>query len=68
MNRSKCKWSAAGIDARNLAAFRRSYPEGGNWVVTSDTRRAYERTDRGLTVTVTGLPGLTDLLAGYGRG
>ncbi|MCX6359531.1 MAG: ATP-binding protein [Armatimonadetes bacterium] len=59
----ECKWSASTGASRNLAAFRRKYPEGANWLVTADTPVPYERRVDGLTVTVTGLPGLEALIA-----
>ena len=46
----ECKWSAAGFDARNLAAFRQLYPNGDNFVVSRDTRRAHRRTLSGCEV------------------
>jgi uncharacterized protein len=39
----ECKWSAAGFDASNLAAFRRQHPQGENFVLASDVKAAYRR-------------------------
>ena len=41
----ECKWRADGFDPRNFRAFRRAYPQGENYVVTSDTERSYARSD-----------------------
>ena len=58
----ECDWAAAAYSARNLATFRKRYPEGANWLVTADTPTPYERQVDGRRVTVTGLAGLADLL------
>jgi len=39
----ECKWSAAGFDAANLAAFRRQHPQGDNVVLAADVKAAYQR-------------------------
>jgi len=39
----ECKWSADSFDPRNLAAFRRQYPGGENYVVAQDVDRSYTR-------------------------
>ena len=54
----ECKWSADGLDVRNLRAFRTQYPAGANYVVTADTERSYMRDYRGLSVRFVNLPDL----------
>ena len=54
----ECKWSAAGFDARNLAAFRQIHSKGDNFVVCRDVRRAYRRTVAGVDVHFVSLEGL----------
>ena len=46
----ECKWSAEGFDARNVAAFRQLYPNGDNFVVSRNVRRAYRRTLAGCAI------------------
>jgi predicted AAA+ superfamily ATPase len=46
----ECKWSADAFDSRNLAAFRRQYPTGENWVVAHDVDRPFTRRLAGQTV------------------
>src|SRR3989304_5644886 len=40
----ECKWSAAAFEPGNIRAFRRQYPHGINYVVTSDTDKAFSKT------------------------
>ncbi|HEY9786886.1 MAG TPA: ATP-binding protein [Candidatus Obscuribacterales bacterium] len=51
----ECKWRQAEFDSRNLLSFRKSYPEGKNFVVCSDTDRPITRTVGGLPVAFLGL-------------
>lgn len=46
----ECKWSSAGFHASGLAAFRRLYPDGMNFVVAHDVDRPYKRTVNGISV------------------
>jgi len=46
----ECKWSADEFDPSGLAAFRRQYPEGDNYVVSHDVGRSYRRKHVGLDV------------------
>ena len=46
----ECKWRADGFDPRNLHSFRKAYPAGENFVVTSDTERSYPRRDGAIQV------------------
>lgn len=39
----ECKWSASEFDLKGLAAFRRQYPKGENFVVARDVSRPYTR-------------------------
>lgn len=54
----ECKWRAEGFEPRNLRAFRKAYPAGENFVVTSDTERSYQRRDGNLQYRVVGLADL----------
>lgn len=58
----ECKWSAGEFDPRSLLAFRRQYSEGRNWVVSTDTDRAYTRQVNGIEVRYVSLQGLVDQL------
>ena len=46
----ECKWKSAGFEPVNLNSFRRKYPEGENWVVSSDVSKPYERKIKGLII------------------
>lgn len=59
----ECKWRADGFDPRNLHAFRKAYPRGENFVVTSDTERSYTRRDGDVQYRFTGLVELVARLA-----
>lgn len=39
----ECKWKAADFDATNIKSFRRQYPEGSNFVVSSDIKKSFSR-------------------------
>lgn len=54
----ECKWRAAAFDPKGLVTFRSIYPQGRNFVVTPDTREAYDRQTDALDVRFTNL---TDL-------
>ena len=54
----ECKWRADGFEPSNFRAFRRVYPAGENFVVTSDTERSYLRRDGDLQYRFVGLPDL----------
>lgn len=54
----ECKWRADGFDPANFRAFRRAYPAGENFVVTSDTERSYLRRDGDMQYRFVGLPDL----------
>ncbi len=54
----ECKWRADGFDPRNLHTFRKAYPDGENFVVTSDTDRSYQRRDGNLQYRFVGLADL----------
>ncbi len=46
----ECKWCADGFHASGLAAFRRLYPDGMNFVVAHDVDRPYKRNVNGISV------------------
>ena len=58
----ECKWSASDFDARNLRSFRYRYPDGKNFVVSSDVERDYMRDYDGIDVRFVGLASLVDSL------
>lgn len=39
----ECKWAASEFDPANIMAFRRQYPQGDNFVVAADTKKAFSR-------------------------
>ncbi len=39
----ECKWKEKNFDEGNLKIFRKKYPEGENWIITSDSKTRYER-------------------------
>lgn len=55
----ECKWDADRFDPKNLRVFRALHPAGKNFVVATNVARPYTREAGGLTVTFTGLDGLT---------
>jgi len=56
----ECKWSAAAFEPGNIRAFRRQYPHGINYVVTSDTDKAFSKTYDNIKVRFLGLRGLIE--------
>jgi len=58
----ECKWSADEFDPKNLLAFRRQYPQGGNWVVSPDVGREFARQIKGIEVRYVSLQGLVSEL------
>ena len=48
----ECKWSADAFETRGLAAFRRQYPRGKNYLVSPLASPAYERVQDGLKISV----------------
>lgn len=59
----ECKWRGASFEARALAAFRRLYPEGENYVVATDVGESYSRAHADLDVSVVSLEQLIDRLS-----
>ena len=59
----ECKWSTQNIDLKNIAVFRRQYPEGRNYIVARDVERTQVKTSNGISVKVTSLNNLIDELA-----
>lgn len=54
------KWKTEDFDPKNLYAFRRRYPDGDNFVVSSDVERAFSRKYNGLKVKFIGLKQLVE--------
>lgn len=52
----ECKWSADGFHADGMAAFRRLYPDGMNFVVAHDVDRPYKRIVKGIQVQFHSIP------------
>jgi hypothetical protein len=48
----ECKASERALDAAGLAAFRRRYPRGANWLVVPEGEGTWPTAVRGLDVTV----------------
>lgn len=61
------KWKAASFDPVNLVAFRKTYPEGRNFLVAQDVERPYTRRFGDLPVRFLGLGQIPDLLDPEGR-
>jgi len=59
----ECKWSAGEFDGRNLLAFRQVYPQGDNYVVSTDVQRPYRRFVSGQEVQFLGPDALIARLA-----
>lgn len=59
----ECKWSEAGFDVRNLAAFRSLHPGGRNYAVCRDIRKRSRRKIGDLEVEFTDLEGLIEGLS-----
>ncbi len=51
----ECKWTDRTFDPKNIKAFRSKYPEGKNFVVSSDIITAYDRVYNGITVSFVSL-------------
>jgi hypothetical protein len=51
----ECKWKANAFDPANLLIFRNRYPQGLNFVITSDTPTPYQRKFKDVTVEFVGL-------------
>ena len=58
----ECKWSAGEFDPKNLLAFRRQYPQGKNWVVSTDVDQEFTRQVKGVEVRYVSLQGLVSNL------
>lgn len=58
----ECKWSAGEFDPKNLLAFRWQYPQGRNWVVSTDVDQEFARQIRGVEVRYVSLQGLISKL------
>lgn len=56
----ECKWRAAGFTPAGLAAFRRIYGDGLNFVVAADVETPYSKTYGDIEVRFTDLAGLID--------
>ena len=59
----ECKWRIDGFNPRNTLAFRKQYPEGTNYVVTSDSKHSEVRSYDGVDVRFLGLAELVPLIA-----
>jgi len=58
----ECKWSASEFEPKNLLAFRRQYPQGKNWVVSTDVDQEFARQVKGVEVRYVSLQGLVSNL------
>lgn len=59
----ECKWKAKEFDPTNLISFRKKYPQGENFVVSSDIDRSYAKRYAEITVRFVSL---SQLIAGIG--
>lgn len=64
----ECKWSASEFDPKNLLAFRRQYPQGRNWVVSTDVDREFTRQIRHVEIRYVSLQGLVSKLGTLNSG
>lgn len=55
------KWKAEDFDPKNLMSFRRRYPKGDNFIVTSDIDRAFSRNYNGQRIKFIGLKELVEV-------
>lgn len=62
----ECKWTASGLDAKNLLAFHRQYPESVLLVVANDLDRGFRRSYQSATVAFVTLDGLIQKLKAKG--
>lgn len=60
----ECKWQADSFEPDGLAAFRRAYPTGESFVVSSDVDRPFTRTYDGFSVSFVSLAELVRRLPG----
>ncbi len=58
----ECKWKAASFDPASLKSFRQHYPEGPNFIVSSDVERSYTRQYGEIKVTFVSLAQLMNAL------
>lgn len=63
----ECKWSASKFTPSNLKSFRRHYPEGKNFVVSTDIDRSYQRDYDGIKVSFVSLPSLLEVLMNFSQ-
>lgn len=61
----ECNWSAGEFDPKNLLAFRRQYPQGRNWVVSTDVDQGYVRQIKGVEVHCVSLQSLVSELGAF---
>lgn len=54
----ECKWSASEFDASGVSAFRRQYPQGSNFVVSSDVTKPFTRAFGDLKIRFVSVRGL----------
>lgn len=60
----ECKWSADTFDPKNIAAFRRRYHGGENYVVAADIDRSFTRKHKGISIQFVTLQALIKKLIG----
>lgn len=54
------KWNANSFDVTNLREFRRFYPQGRNWLVSSQRAKAFTQSHAGLEIQFVGIESLRD--------
>ncbi len=60
----ECKWKEQSFDPKNLCLFRSHYPEGKNWIVSSDIDHPYRRKTGNLSLEFMNCGHLKQKLAG----
>lgn len=58
----ECKWSASAFDSSNVKAFRNAYPNGDNYVVSSDVEHPYKQRYDSVIIEFVSLEGLINNL------
>lgn len=60
----ECKWSSKAFDIKPLLAFRTRFPQGENWIVSSDVDRSFQKKQDGLILEYLGMADLIQRLKG----
>ncbi|MEW6006867.1 MAG: ATP-binding protein [bacterium] len=58
----ECKWSQSEFDARNIISFRKQYPKGNSFVVSTDIDRPFSKSYGNIAIRFVGIRNLIDNL------